>query len=313
MMAPESERRWYLDGNPFAHQAGGVYTLWPQQATPVSGSLYKLGALAAPLARKVLPVIAWSGRNYLEEISGPQSKLSGDPKDNWKFCVADFEGECVFGSRAGEVYLNVPAMTNDGRCGNSFFFHRPCFTSMVNPGIGIAQYGAVEDAGTGTPDRFLTGHLQRYNATWTYSNAASLPDGSWALVGGSWLEGARNELLLVKLPPYPAKDGIDRGQYVPVRVEVPSVAGATRARVRFGYSEYGPADRYFCTSRQEACVTGSDPFAWAGEPQNLEQCSSGCSFQVPAISGRVLNFAVDWFDDSRNLVRTGGRGAVAVP
>ncbi len=311
--APENERRWYLDGHPFANQSGGVYTLWPQQAKLISGSLYELGTLPAPLVRKFLPVAAWSGRNLLEEISGPGSKLTGEAKDSWKFCVADFEGECVAGSRPGAVYLNVPALTLDGRCGNSFFFNRPCFTSLVNSGIGISQYGAEQEDGISTSGRFLTAHLQRYNATWTYSNAAALPDGSWALIGGSWLEGARNELLLVRLPPYPSKDAVDRGQYVPVKIVVPPVSGATHARVRFGYSENGPADRYRCTSRQEACVTGGEPFAWTGEPHALQTCPEGCGIAVPALSGRVMNFVVDWFDEARNLVRTGGRGALAVP
>lgn len=308
--AAERERQWYLDGNPFANQSGGNYHLWRQNASPISGSLFKLNGLASPLERKILPVLAWSGRTQLEEISAPASRITGEEKDAWKYCVADFDKECVEGSRAGDVYLNIPSMLNDGYCGNAFYFHRPCFTSMVNHGIGISQYGVTN---SGAPDRFLTGHFQRYNATWTYSNAAALPDGSWALIGGSWLEGARNELLLVKLPPYPDKDPVDRTQYVPVKVEVPRVAGATRARLRFGYSENGPADRYFCTSRKEACVTGGQPFAWAGEPQALEACANGCTLAAPAISGRVLHFVVDWFDESRNLVRTGGRGAVAVP
>lgn len=310
--APEKERGWYLDGNPFAPQTGSQYGLWRQPAALVSGSLHKLGRLPSPLSRKVLPTVAWSGAHLLEDVSGPQARLSGEAADSWKYCVADANDECAEGSRTGDVYLNAPGMTIDGMCGESFNFRRPCFTSMVNAGIGIAQYGST-DHGTTRPDRFLTGHFQRYNFTWTYANAVPVPNGTWAVTSGSWLEGVRNDLLLVKIPPQPEPDGVDRNNFVPVTVEVPAAQGASKARVRFGYAENGPVDAYYCTSRREACATGGQPYAWAGEQASMTACASGCTVQVPGISGRVVYWVVDWFDDGGGLVRSGGAGAAVVP
>ncbi len=310
--APDGERDWYLDGNPFAPQAGSVYTLWRQPASLVTGSLYKLGALPSPLVRKVLPTVAWAGAYQLEDISGPAVRITGNDADNWKYCVAEANEECVTGGRPGDVYLNVPGMTLDGLCGDSFYYRRPCFTSMVNGGIGINQYG-TKDRGLSHPDRFLTAQFQRYNFTWTYSNAAPLPDGSWAITSGSWLEATRNDLLLFKIPPQPAVDGIDRGNFVPVPVSVPAMAGARLARLRFGYAENGASTSYFCTSRRESCSTGGAPFRWVTETQQLTACEQGCTISIPGISGRVVYYVADWFNDSGSLIRSGTPGASVVP
>lgn len=310
--APEKEKRWYLDGNPFAPGSGGNYRLWPQQVTPVAGSLYKLGPLASPLTRKILPTIAWAGTRLLRDVSGPGSRIGGENEDAWKYCVADFADECVEGSTSGAVYVNVPGMTRDGFCGESGRVRRPCFTSMVNAGIGIAQYGS-ENHGSFRPDRFLTAQMQRYNLTWTYDNAVPVPDGTWAIASGSWLEGARSDILLMKLPPYPEPDQVDRGNFVPVAVPVTAREGAVRARIRFGYAENGPPDRYFCTSREEACLSGTRPFVWAGEQARGEACEGGCSIPIPGISGRVVYYSVEWLNGSGEVVHSGARSAAVVP
>lgn len=312
IVAPEGEQHWYLDGNPFAPQAGSVYSLWNQNAEQVEGTLYRLKGLPAPLARKYLPTVAWSGRFLMEDVSGPRARVTGGAADNWKYCVADLAGECVEGSAAGEVFVNAPAMTLDGKCGNHFFHHRPCFTSMVSGGIGINQVG-TRAAGAVHPERFLTAHFQRYNVTWTYSNAAPLPDGSWALTGGTLLDGARSEILLLKLPPWPQPDGVDRGNYVPVPVTIGGVSGATGVRVRFGYAENGPPDQYYCTSRREGCASGGEPFRWLSEAGEAVSCANGCNVELPGISGRVVYYVVDWLNGQGQVVRSGGRGAVAVP
>lgn len=311
--APDGERSWYLDGNPFAPQVGGVLTLWNQSATQVSGSLYKLGPLQAPLVRKRLPTISWSGRNLVEDISGPGSVLGDGPADHWKYCVADFAGECVAGSQANDVYMNVPRMTLDGKCGNSFFFNRPCLTSMVNLGIGISQYGAARFSAFNGNDRFLTAQMQRYNATWSYDNAITLPDGSWAVTGGSWLDGARSDMLLFKIPPYPAADSINRHDFVPVEVSIGQRDGAPNVRVRFGYAENGLASSYYCTSRRDSCVASGSPYSWQSEAPSPVACSSGCTAKIPAIPGRVLYYVVERLDGAGSVVASDVHRAVAVP
>ncbi len=313
--APENERGWFLDGNPWAAQAGGVYTLWNQQVSHISGSLFRLNSVAhTPMVRKTLATVAWAGGYLLEDISGPGSVLADDSQGYWKYCVADNAGECVPGSAAGSVYINVPSLTADGKCGDSFYYRRPCFTSNVNPGIGINQVGTRDYDAYNFGERFLTAHLQRYNYTWTYSNAAPTPDGKFAVVPGSWLGGVRNELLLMKIPPFPDVDSVDRSNFVPVAITAGAAEGAASVRVRFGYAENGPSDSYFCTSRKEACVTGGNPYSWLSQSAAPQSCGSGtCRVNIPAISGRVVYYIVDRLDSSGDVVDSSARGAIAVP
>lgn len=307
------ERYWFLDGNPFAPQAGGSYTLWNQTSVNVSGSLYKLGALPAPLVRKYLPTLAWSGRHLMQDVSGPGSVLTGDAADNFKYCIADFAGECTAGSAANDVYVNIPKMSQDGLCGNLFHYNRPCVVSMVNIGIGINQYGAARFNGFNRADRYLTSQFQRYNATWTYNNAVPLPDGSWAVTSGSWLEGVRNDLLLLKIPPFPEMDSVNRADYVPLKISVGAQPHAPKVRVRFGYAENGPASSYYCTGRREACVASGSPFSWISENAAPVECAGGCTVTVPGISGRILYYVIDRMNGSNVVVDSGRRGAIAVP
>ncbi len=70
------------------------------------------------------------------------------------------------------------------------------------------------------------------------------------------------------------------------------------ARVRFGYSENGLPGSFYCTARQEACVTGGSPYSFVSESPQWQACTGGCSIQVPAIPGRVLFYAIDTQDGS---------------
>jgi hypothetical protein len=313
--AEPHEQAWYLDGNPWAGSSGGDFGLWSQPVAHVTGSLYHLTSVGhTPLARKLLATIAWAGQHLLRDISGPGSLLTGDAADNWSYCVADVAGECRPGAAAGSVYVNAPSLVTDGACGESFYYRRPCFTSMLLTGVGINQVGvrAADIAAQG--QRFLTAHLQRYNMTWTYSNAAPTPNGRYAVIGGSWLGGRRNELLLMKLPPFPPHDSIVRSNFVPVTIGVAGYEGSTKVRVRFGYAENGPADSYYCTSRKEACTTGGSPYSWASEaPAPLNCPSTGCRVEAPAIAGRVLYYVVDRLNDAGVTIDSSTRGVVAVP
>jgi hypothetical protein len=312
--APENEQGWYLDGNPWAPGAGGNYSLWPQPAERVEGDLFRLTSVShTPMVRKVLATIAWGGQRQLRDVSGPASIITGDPPSHWTYCVASEPGECVTGSAAGSVYMNIPGGSVNGPCGDSFYHRRPCFTSMLLAGVGINQTGVRPADIAGKGQRFLTAHLQRYNMTWTYSNAAPTPSGKYAVIGGSWLGGSRNDLLLMKVPPYPEIDSIDRSNFVPVNIAIAGAEGSSRVRLRFGYAENGPAEKHYCTTRQDACTTGGSPYSWESEAAAAVSCpSTGCSVEAPGISGRVLYYQVDRLDSSGGVVGA-TRGAVVVP
>src|SRR6185312_15367876 len=127
--------------------------------------------------------------------------------------------------------------------------------------------------------------------------------------------GIRTDLFAAKLPPWPAYDSENRGGFVNLHVTIgkSNNTAAPNARIRFGYAENGPPDSYFCTARQEACTTGGTPFAYASETQTQTSCTSGCTIDIPAISGRVVYYVLDWLDAYGNLIQTGSPQATAIP
>jgi hypothetical protein len=111
---------------------------------------------------------------------------------------------------------------------------------------------------------------------------------------------------MVKIPPPPADDGVDRSTYYPLRVDIAPDGLSTSARVRFGYAENGAVDAFRCTSRREACVTDTltAPFAYESSDAPLapQPCSTGCTLAVPAIPGRVLYYRVERLDAAGQLL-----------
>ena len=144
----------------------------------------------------------------------------------------------------------------------------------------------------------------------------------------SWAGNIRNEWFAVKLNPPPPIDSIARNTFIPVRVALQSPAGmkVDNAIIEFGYSEYGPAGAYRCTTRAEACAVGpatnasqvnaTNPFYFestesaslAGTP-----CSNGCSIATPAISQRVVYGRVVYRDAGKNVVGQSVPFVIATP
>ena len=142
-----------------------------------------------------------------------------------------------------------------------------------------------------------------------------LPDGSWALLYTPWFNLQRPEAFLAKLPPFPAADGVDRSNFERIGLYVSGADGATQVVVEFGYAENGPPENFYCTSRQETCVRGSQggtDYGFASETVIPVACQGGCTVEVPAIPQRVLYYRARYLDDSGNTVMTGAMGAMMV-
>lgn len=141
-----------------------------------------------------------------------------------------------------------------------------------------------------------------------FKNMHSTPSGRWGFVESGWVDGVRDEMLLVKIPAWPNEDSVNRANFVNVLITIG--AGLAKARVRFGYDS-----NFYCTSRAEACVTDASiaPFAYlTSDTLTAATCSSGCTINVPAISGRVLYYRVERLDSAGALVNFGPTQAVAV-
>jgi hypothetical protein len=140
-------------------------------------------------------------------------------------------------------------------------------------------------------------------------------------MSGWWVDGVRQDILLVKLPPYIQSDGVARQDFTPVKVDVGALKGATQAAVDFGYAEYGDPSLFLCTGRAEKCTavnatldpTSSSPYLFASEVTTGAACTSGCTIQVPALPSRVLYYRVRYMDAAGTTVKQLPMQIVASP
>jgi hypothetical protein len=323
--APDSEKKWMLDGRPFTPGPG-----ISEAFTPVSGQLYKLPTTTkdgdnlsgnARLSRLAMPTFAFCGTQPLRDVSGAATGdvLGAGPADSYKYCVARKKDECRQGSQAGDIWVNCPSMTTPACASyadNGNVTTGICVTvpHMYLSSMGQIGFGA-NDA-KGAQGRKLTMGLGRNLLLDPYWNARSLPDASWMLFRSVWLGGVRTEALAAKLPPYPQTDNIDRSDFVPLEVGVTgkAVAGTDNVVMQFGYAENGGAEDYFCTSRREACVKGSGSgYRMASDAVAGVPCANACTVTIPGIPGRVIYYRVVYRDAQGNELATSAPAVTMVP
>jgi hypothetical protein len=303
---PMSSPGWFLDHLPLIGTS--AFGTSAQPAVRVDGNAYRYfynGLDADGLSRKQLPTIGVCGPNLLRDVSGPGSKIAGDASGAYTYCVANAAGECAPGSRQGDIYFSCPTVTKP-YCGSGEMYTGAddvCIGDKPNIGLSVAQYKLASDQ-TGQSIRVLSRF--RAQRLWpSTANTKPLPDGSWTMVFNP--EGK----YLMKIPPIPVSDGVDRTRFIPARLNLVPPAGVAVASavVLFGYTENGAADQYFCTTRQESCVvTGAaiadnNPFYYQStDTYNPTPCSNGCSISVPVIPGRVAYFEVQYMDAAGQMV-----------
>jgi hypothetical protein len=332
--APPPERQFFWDGRPFN---GDLLTGNAQSPlTRVSGSLWKASPRQiSALDRKFLPTFAAAGAHPLRDISSPaKGDVISDSKTNsYQYCVVLIAGECRTGSQPGEVYLNVPYV-NEPYC----FFPGQAFPIGDDIDLCVGNnafaYNAVVQVGLrwtdmiGKYQRLYTRGLMHGRNESVFWHGHSLANGRWMLLYTSWASNIRSEWFAVKLNPPPPIDSIARNTFIPVRVALHPPAGikVDNAIIEFGYSEYGPASAYRCTTRAEACAVGpaanpaqvdvTNPFYFettestslAGTP-----CANGCSIAVPGISQRIVYGRVVYRDRAKNVVAQSVPFAIATP
>lgn len=313
-----SPAKFYIDGRPFQGATGGMPTLYSYTISLVSGTnnVYKISVLTSVFAldRKRMPVIAWAGRNLMQDKSGPGSLIADS--DVWKFCVADNAGECQPSSVAGDLFISAPQVSADGVCIARLTDNHPCIHTTKPYAAQITQVSFEKPDLAGRNWRRITQGFMGYGHQNGYMHGRSTPDGSWVFIPANWVNGLYTPFLAAKLPPLPPGEAVVRDDFTPVTVNVPQADFALNARIRFGYVENGPVNAFYCTTRAEACFTDSwnvSPFLWESEPQHPANCSAGCSFTIPAVPGRVLYYAVERLDSSGTVVATLPVEAVAVP
>jgi len=121
--AAESEKKWLLDGRPFSPGPGISGTF-----TPVAGQLYKLATKTidgdtlsggAQLSRLKMPTFAFCGTQPLRDTSSASTgdAIGTGSADSYKYCVSRTKDECREGSRAGDIWVNCPYVTNPSCAG----------------------------------------------------------------------------------------------------------------------------------------------------------------------------------------------------
>ena len=329
-----------VDKNPLSSALSAVNTLWPQTATNVSGSLWKIAAAnvqnngaSSPAFIKWNPLSGWSGGYLLNDISGPSSVIDGTSANYWNRCTTYIAGECFSGSASGDVYVNVPQSAHNApatpTCGPWDYFRSLCVATLDATATGLNQYafgGIPPYNGTDTPWdgpniknglllRSLGHTLDRHNFESVFSSAHGSYGGQWVFAHSDYYGGGlRSDLFIVRLPQAVNADTQARNGFIPITLQAGAVAGTTYARLRWWYAENGG----YCTSREEACYTAASPtsanpyyFASDATP-TFATCTSGCTLQAPAIPGRVLYWVLERLSSGGSLVSTTPQAPVAV-
>jgi len=299
--------------NPGAGQSGDQpVKLWNHTYTPivVSGVTQKHAwkvSVRNPLAisavnLKTRPPIVTMTRRGLQDISGPATgNVVNDTVDN-VYCVAYRVNECFTGSAVGDVAVSASGAWIEfgGALVNSYKAFTPIVYSPESMAGWMIEAGTQVDDPNATNWRRITSGLTFLGQQYGYTSPRLIPQGNLALARPGWLNGIHPDPMVLKMPPPWVPDNVMRNQYVPVAVKLPS-GSSSSTRVLFGYAENGVPTSFYCTSRQEACYTDAAllPFAYASDSLTPTDCSSGCTINVPGLSGRVMYFAVEQLQGGR--------------
>lgn len=320
--APPQEKVWKADYHALNNSYGGsqdtpLGLTTGMAFSPVTGTktVYRITGTPSGVDHKRLPVFGFAGYHYMTDMSGPGSVISD--ANPYAICVADFAGECRAGSAAGSLFASLPGadFIDGGWCiTNGYEYNVPCiFTPNSYGGWAVQQRIDPPDMNA-SRGRRLTNSFVNPGRHFTFTNWVPSPDGQYGFLSPPWLNGVRNDIFAMRLPPWPAADAVDRSNFVPLKIPVAPLAGAITARAVFGYEENGAPSDLFCTARKESCQTGGSPFSWLSEQPTRQSCVSGCTVSVPAIAGRVVYYRIEWLDGVDRVVSSGPlNAAVAAP
>lgn len=276
---------WYLDSRPFMSIPGSDFQ---PLYTKVAGATYiykyknHQSVFSLYPYLKMASFYATVGPRILTEKSGADVTLSDNSTDHWKVCVVDRPDECWSGSQYGDVYFNVPYLSltslSDYSCFGGYSFEDTGICAapldgVLGPNIEF-YYGNSNTMASGRHLRRLGWGLVEHG--FVNKVPKILSDGSW--VGPTWthFQGLhRSGGLLMKHPPIPPEDGIDRTRFVPMPMSVGSVPpGTLVAQVEFGYNDFGTPAQLYCTARQESCLATASSVL----PIQLQSTSWSTSF-----------------------------------
>ena len=305
---------------------------WQETVTKISGMthIYKVtnyGESGNTYDYKRQGLDVWSGHKATRDVSaaGFDYASHDDSSYFYTYCRAYKTNDCLSGSAAYDVYVNVPmaAQAPAGfpygsgyRCLGGAGFQSVsdlddiCVSIAPSHGNYIVQYNmdAAHHDGFGLGSRRIVNpftapkELEGSNL-----NSNELPDGTWTAIAQ----------FLFKLPPYIGRSAVNRVSWIPVPLKVTSVPpGTDNVIVEFGYDP-----NFYCSSRQEVCIanastiqSGSSVFSYAtSDSYSGLSCASGCTVSIPAISQRVMWYQIDYRNASGQTILTRKAEPVVTP
>ena len=313
-----SQRNWFLDARPQLGDSSFSGS-FGNPAARISGNLYRFApSQFSRLRRKILPTMASCGTQPLKDVSGPASVITDSKESAYTYCAVERDGECYQESTAGEVYFNCPQISRPycqyWGIGNAFPDMRDvCIGDNGAYTQAITQTGIHENGVPGSSGRVLTYGLSRYRLADVFWNAKSTPDAKWILFRSMWTQGLQTSVFMAKLPPLPQADGVKRNDFLPMTLwlEPPPDMGIDNAVVEFGYNE-----QFHCTSRQEACVKGTqsgNDYSFGLDGVAGVSCAGSCEVTLPVIPNRVVYYRARYRDVDNNEVIVTDPGAGVPP
>jgi hypothetical protein len=320
-------RRWALD---FRHLNGAFgisqenfsTTLAATTTTKVDGTnnVYSI-SIVGDVNVKTIPLLGYAGRFLLQEKSQATLGDTLTDDDSYRFCYAYRDGECRHDSKAGQAYVSVPGTTVTGGCqASQLSRNTPCLMTAHPLGAWAIQVDTTQPDLAGASLRRLTMGFMGPGRQYAFGNLRALPDGTWALMSGWWIDGLRQDALLVKIPALHSSSNttprrratprVVRDNFVPIDVQIAPRVGAEQAIVDFGYEEYGPEDGFYCTARSEQChavsatTDAQTPFLYTSEVTRGSACKSACTIRIQALAARVLYYQVRYLDANGATVET---------
>ena len=315
--APVSEQRWGFDVLPLTGGSGG-------SSAAVAGTTTVYKMTSTTLHRKYFQTVATCGDRQLRDISSPAIGDQITDATPYTYCVASANGECRAGSAAGDVYVSCPGRTTSVCASNPITAYPVttidvCVGDQRAYGLQPTQVPLWADSFFGERTRTLPAMLALPHLQSVYASAKALPTGDWALVMQYLHE--RQNMSLVKVPPYPEEDSVNRSSFVriPVTLKPPTGLGVANAVIDFGYVENGQPTDFYCTSRKEGCIVSAaavdpaNPFSFAsGNPAGVA-CSNGCTIELPGLSRRVVYYRVRYRDAANQSLATSALQVAIVP
>jgi hypothetical protein len=353
------ERQWFTDQAIF--NGGDLFFGGSSNpSTLVTGTLYKYGGptdivytpmYTGGLWRKLFPTMAITGARPYLDISSPATGnvIGGTSADNWKYCVALKANECRTGSSVNDIFFNTGVALDFLYCtpGDAPNPTRKDICISPSPAYANAIPQLLTSATNSTNatrrSRVVAHGVQGPRLMIAFPSAKQLPDASWSLFYAASPRTTPPDpcdntvatdfcnVWIVKNPPFPALDGVDRSDFNPatVNVTVAGGLGITNVIVRFGYLEWGDTTQLYCTSRAETCVAHTatvtaapdiNPFAYPVEGTGGVEsgitgvaCTTSCTVDIPTISGKVVYYRVVYRNSSNATVSTGSLTAAIVP